>query len=80
MTDKEFWQKIKDYGINIYQYQIAVGYKTDEMYYHGIYKKGNQWYSYNVGDRNKIYETPCENEDVAYNVVYNNLLAQMWEQ
>ena len=80
MTEKEFWQKIKNYGINLNLFQIAFGHKTDEMYYSGIFEdKNGKWNFYKVEDRNLVSVRYKGNKDTAINYLYNSLLAQIWE-
>ena len=80
MTEKEFWQKIKNYGINLNLFQIAFGHKTYEMYYAGIFKDENgKWNFYKIGDRNYPDVRYTGTKEVAIDKLYNNLLAQMWE-
>ena len=79
MTEKEFWQKIKNYGINLNLFQIAFGHKTDEMYYSGIFEDENgKWNFYKVEDRNLVSVRYKGNKDTAIDYLYNSLLAQMW--
>ena len=80
MTEKEFWQKIKNYGINLNLFQIAFGHKTDEMYYSGIFEdKNGKWNFYKVEDRNLVSVRYKGNKDTAIDYLYNSLLAQIWE-
>ena len=80
MTEKEFWQKIKNYGINLNLFQIAFGHKTDEMYYSGIFEdKNGKWNFYKVEDRNLVSVRYTGNKDTAIDYLYNSLLAQIWE-
>ena len=80
MTEKEFWQKIKNYGINLNLFQIAFGHKTDEMYYSGIFEdKNGEWNFYKVEDRNLVSVRYKGNKDTAIDYLYNSLLAQIWE-
>lgn len=80
MTEKEFWQKIKNYGINLNLFQIAFGHKTYEMYYAGIFEDENgKWNFYKIGDRNYLDVRYTGTKEVAIDKLYNNLLAQMWE-
>lgn len=80
MTEKEFWQKIKNYGINLNLFQIAFGHKTDEMYYSGIFEdKNGKWNFYKVEDRNLVSGRYKGNKDTAIDYLYNSLLAQIWE-
>ena len=80
MTEKEFWQKIKNYGINLNLFQIAFGHKTYEMYYAGIFEDENgKWNFYKIGDRNYLDVRYTGIKEVAIDKLYNNLLAQMWE-
>lgn len=80
MTEKEFWQKIKNYGINLNLFQIAFGYKTYEMYYAGIFEDENgKWNFYKIGDCNYLDVCYTGTKEVAIDKLYNNLLAQMWE-
>ena len=81
MTEKEFWQKIKNYGINLNLFQIAFGHKTDEMYYSGIFEdKNGKWNFYKVEDRNLVSVRYKGNKDTAIDYLYNSLLAQIWER
>lgn len=66
MNKEEFYKRIDDYGMNLSLYQIAFGYKTDKMYYAGIYKKGDKWIVYQVGERNEVVILYEGNEDEAY--------------
>lgn len=77
MNKKEFYQKIDDYGIDLDQYQIAIGYKTDEMYYRGVYNQDGTWYVYRVGDRNRFSSHVCTNEDDAFDSIYHSLLVDI---
>lgn len=77
MTKEEFLKKLQEYGIDLDRYQIAVDYKTSEMYYTGIYKDGDKWIVYNVGDRNEISVFYEENERTAYMYIYGALLADI---
>lgn len=53
MTKNEFLKKMREYGINLSLFQIALDYKTNVMYYSGIFEKENgKWVFYKVGDRN----------------------------
>ena len=80
MTEKEFWQKIKNYGINLNLFQIAFGHKTDEMYYSGIFEdKNGKWNFYKVEDRNLVSVRYTGNKDTAIDYLYHSLLAQIWE-
>ena len=80
MTEKEFWQKIKNYGINLNLFQIAFGHKTDEMYYSGIFEdKNGKWNFYKVEDRNLVSVRYNGNKDTAIDYLYNSLLAQVWK-
>lgn len=80
MTEKEFWQKIKNYGINLNLFQIAFGHKTDELYYSGIFEdKNGKWNFYKVEDRNLVSVRYKGNKDTAIDYLYNSLLAQIWE-
>lgn len=77
MTKEEFLKKLQEYGINLDAYQIAIGYKTDEMYYRGIYKDNGKWVAYRVGDRNRVSTSYKENEKDAYQYIYNALLVDI---
>ena len=77
MTKEEFYKKLQEYGINLDAYQIAIGYKTDEMYYRGIYKDNGKWVAYRVGDRNRVSTSYKENEKDAYQYIYNALLVDI---
>lgn len=66
MNKEEFYKRLKDYGINLSLYLIAVGYKTQSQYYDGIYKKGNKWIVYSVGERNDVVILYEGNERHAY--------------
>lgn len=77
MTKEEFYKKLQDYGIDLDRYQIAIGYKTDEMYYRGIYKDNGKWVAYRVGDRNRVSTSYKENEKDAYQYIYNALLVDI---
>lgn len=77
MTKEEFYKKLQEYGINLDRYQIAIDYKTREMYYTGIYKDGDKWIVYNVGDRNEVSIFYEGNERTAYMYIYGALLADI---
>ena len=77
MTKEEFLKKLQEYGINLDRYQITIDYKTREMYYTGIYKDGNKWIVYNVGDRNEVSIFYEGNERTAYMYIYAVLLADI---
>lgn len=77
MTKEEFYEKLQEYGINLDRYQIAIDYKTREMYYTGIYKDGDKWIVYNVGDRNEVSVLYEGNERTAYMYIYGALLADI---
>lgn len=77
MNKEEFYKKLQEYGINLDAYQIAIGYKTDEMYYRGIYKDNGKWVAYRVGDRNRVSTSYKENEKDAYQYIYNALLVDI---
>ena len=77
MTKEKFYKKLQEYGINLDRYQIAIDYKTREMYYTGIYKDGNKWIVYNVGDRNEVSIFYEGNESTAYMYIYGALLADI---
>ena len=77
MTKEEFYKKLQEYGINLDAYQIAIGYKTDEMYYRGIYKDNGKWVAYRVGDRNRVSISYEDNEKDAYQYIYNALLVDI---
>ena len=77
MTKEEFLKKLQEYGINLDRYQIAIDYKTREMYYTGIYKDGDKWIVYNVGDRNEVSVLYEGNERTAYMYIYGALLADI---
>ena len=77
MTKEEFLKKLQEYGINLDRYQIAIDYKTREMYYTGIYKDGNKWIVYNVGDRNEVSIFYEGNERTAYMYIYGALLTDI---
>lgn len=77
MTKEEFLKKLQEYGINLDRYQIAIDYKTREMYYTGIYKDRDKWIVYNVGDRNEVSIFYEGNERTAYMYIYGALLADI---
>lgn len=78
MTEKDFWQKIKNYGINLNLFQIAFGHKTYEMYYAGIFEKENgKWVFYKVGDRNTFSVLYTGTEENAFQKLYDDLFGQM---
>ena len=77
MTKEEFYKKLQEYGINLDRYQIAIDYKTREMYYTGIYKDSDKWIVYNVGDRNEVSVFYEGNERTAYMYIYGALLADI---
>lgn len=77
MNKEEFYKKLQEYGINLDAYQIAIGYKTDEMYYRWIYKDNGKWVAYRVGDRNRVSTSYKENEKDAYQYIYNALLVDI---
>ena len=77
MNKEEFYKKLQEYGIDLDRYQIAIDYKTSEMYYTGIYKDGDKWIVYNVGDRNEVSVFYEENERTAYMYIYGALLADI---
>lgn len=77
MNEKEFYKRTEDYGINLSLYQIAFGYKTDKMYYAGIYKKGDKWIVYQVGERNEVVILYEGNEDEAYIYIYDILFVDI---
>lgn len=77
MNKEEFYKKLQEYGINLDRYQIAIGYKTDEMYYRGIYKNNGKWVAYRIGDRNRVSTSYKENEKDAYQYIYNALLVDI---
>ena len=66
---KEFLKRMHEFGINLDEYQIAIGYKTDEMYYRGIYKDNGKWVAYRVGDRNRVSISYEDNEKDAYQYI-----------
>lgn len=79
MNEKEFFDNVKKYGINLNNFQIAFGHKTDEMYYSGIFEDENgKWNFYKVEDRNLVSVRYKGNKDTAIDYLYNSLLAQMW--
>lgn len=79
MNEKEFFDNVKKYGINLNNFQIAFGHKTDEMYYSGIFEdKNGKWNFYKVEDRNLVSVRYKGNKDTAIDYLYNSLLAQMW--
>lgn len=73
MTEKEFWQKIDSYGINLNLYSIAMGYRTDRMYYSGIYQDNGKWIVYQVGDQNRVVILYEGTEEEAYEELYDIL-------
>lgn len=77
MTKEEFYKKLQEYGIDLDRYQIAIDYKTSEMYYTGIYKDSDKWIVYNVGDRNEVSVFYEGNERTAYMYIYGALLADI---
>ena len=77
MTKEEFLKKLQEYGINLDRYQIAIDYKTREMYYTGIYKDGDKWIVYNVGDRNEVSIFYEGNERTAYMYIYDILFVDI---
>ena len=78
MTKNEFLKKINEYGINLSLFQIALGYKTNVMYYSGIFEKENgKWFFYKVGDRNTFSVLYTGTEENVFQKLYDDLFGQM---
>ena len=78
MTKKEFFDNVKKYGINLNNFQIALGYKTNVMYYSGIFEKENgKWVFYKVGDRTTFSILYTGTEENAFQKLYDDLFGQM---
>lgn len=78
MTKNEFLKKMREYGINLSLFQIALGYKTNVMYYSGIFEKENgKWVFYKVGDRNTFSVLYTGTEENAFQKLYDDLFGQM---
>lgn len=78
MTKNEFLEKMNEYGINLSLFQIALGYKTNVMYYSGVFEKENgKWAFYTVGDRNTFSILYTGTEENAFQNLYNDLFGQM---
>lgn len=73
MTKEEFLKKIDSYGINLNLYSIAMGYRTDRMYYSGIYQDNGKWVVYQVGDQNRVVVLYKGTEEEAYEEFYDIL-------
>lgn len=73
MTKEEFLEKIHSYGINLNLYSIAMGYRTDRMYYSGIYQDNGKWIVYQVGDQNRVVILYEGTEEEAYEELYDIL-------
>lgn len=79
MNKKEFYNKLEEYGIKLDNYQIAVGYKTDTMYYDGVYKNSkNKWVVYEILDRNYFsIDYEGDSEEKAFSMIYDALFYQI---
>ena len=73
MTKEEFLKKIDSYGINLNLYSIVMGYRTDRMYYSGIYQDNGKWVVYQVGDQNQVVVLYKGREEEAYEEIYDIL-------
>lgn len=73
MTKEEFLKKIDSYGINLNLYSIAMDYRTDRMYYSGIYQDNGKWVVYQVGEQNRVVVLYKGTEKEAYEELYDIL-------
>lgn len=74
MTKKEFLKKMQEFGINLGEYQIAVGKYIPVSYYLGVYKKDKEWIIYAVGERDQVTDLYRKySEDKIFDDFYRNV-------
>lgn len=66
MKQKEFFQVIDDYGIDLNKLSIVIGEPCGWEGAHGIYEKSGQWIYYSADGRNQIEEETMNSEDDAF--------------
>ena len=65
MFKHEFLKKMREYGINLEDYQIVIDEYVPVSYFLGVCKGKNKWIIYEVGDRNNVdimYEESSKNK------------------
>ena len=78
MNEKEFLEKMDEYGIKLGKYQIIVDEYMPISYFLGVYKKNEKWLIYEVGERNQVsflYEENTEDKifDDFYQAIFGRL-------
>lgn len=66
MKQKEFYQLIDQYGIDLNKLAITIGEVSGWEGDHGVYLKNGTWVYYSADGRNHIDESVLENEDEAF--------------